>query len=47
MNINTKKYIEEYLKIRNKNSKIVPFILNEPQKRLYNEIKKQNNYFKS
>lgn len=41
MNINTKKYIEEFLKIRNKNSKIVPFILNEPQKRLYEEIKKQ------
>lgn len=41
MNINTKKYIEEYLKIRNKNSRIVPFILNEPQKKLYEEIKKQ------
>ena len=41
MNINTKKYIEEFLKIRNKNSKIVPFILNEPQKKLYEEIKKQ------
>lgn len=41
MNINTKKYIEEFLKIRNKNSKIVPFILNKPQKKLYEEIKKQ------
>lgn len=41
MNINTKKYIEEFLKIRNKNSKIVQFILNEPQNKLYEEIKKQ------
>lgn len=39
MSINTKKYIEEYLKIRNKNSKIIPFILNTPQMKLYNKIK--------
>ena len=39
MSINTKKYIEEYLKIKDKNSKIIPFILNEPQQELYNTIK--------
>ena len=44
-NINTKKYIEEYVKIRDKNSKIIPLILNEPQLKYYNVIKslkKQN-----
>ena len=39
MSINTRKYIEEYVKIRNKNSKIVPLRLNEPQLRYYNVIK--------
>lgn len=39
--INTKKYIETYLKIRNKNSKIIDFKLNPPQTRLYNTIKQQ------
>lgn len=39
MSINTKKYIEEYLKIRDKNSKIIPFKLNTPQMKLYNKIK--------
>jgi hypothetical protein len=39
MPINTKKYIEAYLKIKNKNSQIIPFILNEPQQELYNKIK--------
>lgn len=39
MSINTKLYIENYIKIRNKDSQIVPFILNEPQIRLYNIIK--------
>ena len=38
-NINTKKYIEEYVKIRNKNSKIIQLKLNEPQLRYYNVIK--------
>lgn len=38
-NINTKKYIEEYVKIRNKNSKIIPLKLNEPQLKYYNTIK--------
>lgn len=44
-NINTKKYIEEYVKIRDKNSKIIPLKLNEPQLKYYNtikELKKQN-----
>lgn len=39
MSINTKKYIEEYVKIRNKNSKIVPLKMNEPQLKYYNTIK--------
>lgn len=38
-NINTKKYIEEYVKIRNKNSKIIPLRFNEPQLKYYNTIK--------
>jgi len=38
-NINTKKYIEEYVKIRNKNSKIISLKLNEPQLKYYNIIK--------
>ena len=40
MNINTKKYIEEYVKIRDKSGKIVDFKLNEPQQKLYDIIKK-------
>lgn len=40
MSINTKKYIETYLKIKDKNAKIVDFKLNEPQLKLYNLIKK-------
>ena len=39
-NINTKKYIEEYIKIRDKNSNIVPLKFNEPQQKYYNTIKK-------
>ncbi len=39
--INTKLYIEEYLKIKDKNSHIIPFKLNEPQLKLYNTIKEQ------
>ena len=41
MSINTKKYIEEYIKIRDKNSNIIPLKLNEPQLKLYNVIKEQ------
>lgn len=40
MKINTKKYIENFLKIKTKDAKIVPLILNEPQMKLYNLIKK-------
>lgn len=39
MSINTKKYIEEYVKIRDKKSKIIPLKLNEPQLKYYNVIK--------
>jgi hypothetical protein len=41
MNINTKRYIEEYIKIRNKEGKIVDFKLNLPQQKLYDIIKEQ------
>ena len=41
MNINTKKYIENYVKIRDKAGNIIDFKLNEPQQRLYDIIKKQ------
>lgn len=43
MNINTKKYIEEYVKIRNKSGKIIDFKLNQGQLKLYEAIKKQRN----
>lgn len=43
MSINTKKYIESYIKIRNKQSKIIPLIINEPQQKLYNVIKDLKN----
>lgn len=36
---NAKRYIESFLKIRTKEGKIVPFILNEPQRRFYEAIK--------
>ena len=39
--INTLKYIENFVKIKNKNSEIIPFILNAPQKKLYEIYKKQ------
>ena len=41
MNINTKRYIENYIKIRNKEGKIVNFKLNMPQQKLYDIIKEQ------
>lgn len=41
MNINTKKYIESYIKIRDKKGRIINFKLNSPQQRLYDVIKKQ------
>lgn len=45
MPINTKKYIENFVKIRDKKSNIVPLVLNKAQQRLYDVIKtqKQNN----
>lgn len=39
MSINTKKYIEEYIKIRDKNGRIISLKLNEPQMKYYNVIK--------
>jgi hypothetical protein len=41
MNINTRQYIEEYIKIRDKAGAIIDFKLNEPQQRLYDIIKEQ------
>lgn len=41
MNINTKRYIEEFIKIRNKEGKIINFKLNTPQLKLYEIIKEQ------
>lgn len=41
MSINAKKYIENFVKIRNKDSEIVPLILNQPQQKLYDVIKMQ------
>ena len=41
MNINNKKYIESYIKIRDKAGSIIDFTLNEPQQRLYDIIKEQ------
>ena len=41
MNINTKQYIENYIKIRTKIGEIIDFKLNSPQQRLYNVIKEQ------
>lgn len=41
MPINTRKYIENFIKIRDKKSNIVPLILNKAQERLYNVIRLQ------
>lgn len=41
MSINTKQYIEQYIKIRDKSSNLIDFKLNEPQQRLYDVIKEQ------
>lgn len=41
MSINTKKYIEEFIKIRDKSGRVIDFKLNMPQQRLYDIIKKQ------
>lgn len=39
--INTKKFIEKYIKIRDKLSRIVNLVINEPQQRLYDIVKEQ------
>ena len=39
MSINTKAYIENYIKIRDKNGQVIPLKLNEPQLKYYNVIK--------
>lgn len=41
MSINTRKYIEEFVKIRNKEGKIIDFKLNKAQLKLYNSIREQ------
>lgn len=41
MTINTKKYIENFIKIRDKAGKVIPFNLNQPQLKLYEVIKNQ------
>lgn len=41
MSINTKQYIEKYIKIRNKSGNIIDFKLNQPQQKLYDVIKQQ------
>lgn len=40
MSINTKRYIESYIKIRDKEGNIIPLKLNEPQLKYYNVIRK-------
>ena len=40
MAINTKKYIESCLKIKTKEMSVEPFILNEPQQKYYDAVKK-------
>ncbi|MEN6421641.1 MAG: hypothetical protein ABFD76_06795 [Smithella sp.] len=41
MPINTKAYIEEYLKIKDKEARIIPLKLNRPQQKLYDALKEQ------
>lgn len=41
MVINTKAFIEEYLRIKTKDANIIPFKLNKPQLKLYNLLAKQ------
>lgn len=43
MNINTKQYIEKYIKIRDKSGKIIDLKINKGQQKLYDAIKKQHN----
>ena len=39
--MNAAQYIRAFLKIKTKDNKIVPFVMNEPQKRLYDVIKQE------
>lgn len=41
MSINTKNYIEKYLKIQDKNAKIIDLKINKPQMKLYNALAEQ------
>ena len=41
MSINAKLYIEKYLKIQDKNAKIIPLKINKPQMKLYDALKEQ------
>lgn len=41
MTVNTKKYIESALKIKTKDGKIIPFILNKPQLKCYQVLQNQ------
>lgn len=43
MNINTKQYIEKYIKIRDKAGKIIDLKINQGQQKLYDAIKGQHN----
>lgn len=43
---NARQYIEHFLKIRTKSGKLVPFVLNPPQERLYNTIRDRFNAHK-
>ena len=46
MSINTKKYIEKYIKIRDKAGKIIDLKINQGQQKLYDAIKKQSDEHK-
>lgn len=40
MSINTRSYIENYIKIRDKKGNVIPLTFNEPQLKYYNIIKR-------
>ena len=39
--LNCKAYLQTFLKIQNKDGKLAPFLLNEPQQRFYEIIRQQ------
>lgn len=41
MPVNVRKYIETYLKIKDENTKVIPFKFNTPQEKIYNIIREQ------